>query len=221
MRDITSVTSRSVTTTPIAVSTPTDISSAAFRSVTTTPIAVSTTTNIPSDASRSMVVVTTSQITATSSSSDMIAPVSSSVSPSTMPNASSTGETLSQNLFKFLHPQESRVIYNIMANVTESVKLNCTAFYNGSTDDITVTWTSNEKLIYTEEENLTENYKIITILKVVGKSQAMFTCTFRHSSGWSNSREFIFTTNGKETTYNNHMHNVFTSNYFCRLTQFK
>ena len=191
-------------------STTRDITSVTSRFVTTTSMAISTTTDISSVTSRSMAAITTSQIISAPSSSDMTATVTSSVSPSTMPNVSSTGETFSQNLFKFLHPQENPVIYYIMANVTESVKLNCTAFYNGSADDIIVTWRSNEKLIYTEQESLTENYKITTVLTVVGKSQAMFMCTFRHSSGWSDSREFIFKANGKEIIY---LHNVVTSNY--------
>ena len=115
-----------------------------------------------------------------------------------MPTVSSVESALSQNDFEFLYPLENPVVYKITPGQKESVKLNCTAFYNGSDEDITITWTSNERLIYTDT-SFTENYTITTILKVAGKSQAMFTCTFHHASGWSNSREFIFTANGKVT----------------------
>ena len=130
-----------------------------------------------------------------------------------MSTESFIGSTLSQNYFEFLYPQENPVVYEITPDRKESVKLNCTAFYNGSDNDITITWTSNEKLIYIDT-SFTENNEITTILKVAGKSQAMFTCTFRHSSGWNNSREFIFAA-GKATTYIN-MYHVFYQQLFLQ-----
>lgn len=116
-----------------------------------------------------------------------------------MPTASSMGSTMSQTFFKFLEPQENPVVYTVTPDRKESVKLNCTVFYNGSDDDVTITWTSNDKLIYNDTQSYTENYKITTILKVTGKSQATLVCTFTHSSGWVNSRDFVFTADGKAT----------------------
>lgn len=119
------------------------------------------------------------------------------VSPTTTPTATSIESTLS---FRFLHPQVNPVIYEVMPNRKESViKLNCTAFYNGSSDDITIAWTNNNRVIFNDTETFTENFKITTILKVAGKSEGTFTCTFHHSSGWNNSRNFIFTVDGRGT----------------------
>jgi len=123
-----------------------------------------------------------------------------SILPTAIPTvATSIESTLSQMLFRFSHPQKNPVVYEVMPNRKESVKLNCTAFYNGSRDDITIVWTSNNKLIYNDTESYIENFKITTILKVAGKSKETFTCTFHHSSGWNNSRDFMFTVDGRGT----------------------
>ena len=108
------------------------------------------------------------------------------------------------------------VVYTITPDRKESVKLNCTVFYNGSNDDITITWATSNKLIYTDTESDTEShredYKISTILKVAGKSKATFTCNFYHYLGWNSSREFVFTTDGKVIT----AHNVLVNNFHYR-----
>ena len=159
---------------------------------------LTTTRGITSVTSRLVAVATTSsEATPFSTTTSSLLP---STTPTTMPSVESM---LSQNDFEFLQPLENPVVYKITPDRKESVKLNCTAFYNGSDEDITITWTSNERLIYTDT-SFTENNRITTILKVAGKSQAMFTCTFLHASGWNNSREFIFTVNGKMTIYYEH-----------------
>ena len=100
---------------------------------------------------------------------------------------------------RFLHPQENPVVYEVMLNRKESITLNCTAFYNGSRDDITIVWTNNNRLIFNDTESFTENFKVTTILKVAGNSEGMFTCTFHHSSGWNTTRDFIFIVDGRGT----------------------
>lgn len=141
--------------------------------------------------------------TAYASTSLSVAVTSSAMLPSMTPTLTSTvssiGSALSETLFEFLHPQENPFVYIIVPDRKESAKLNCTAFYNGSNDDITITWMGNGRLIYTDTESFRENSKVTTILKVAGKSEATFTCIFHHSSGWNNSRDFIFTVNGKVT----------------------
>lgn len=121
-------------------------------------------------------------------------PFSSSPLPSITPTISSSPP---QTLFKFLQPQENPVLYEITPGRQKSVKLNCTAFYNGSIDDIAIKWISNNRVVYNDTESFTGKFMLTTILKVVGKSKAMFTCTFQHSLGWNNSRDFIFTTQGE------------------------
>ena len=140
--------------------------------------------------------------TSTTSSSTVASTVLTTLPSPTAPTGSFVGS--SQTSFEFLQPQQNSVSYPVTPDRKESVKLNCTVFYNGSYDDITITWTTSNKLIYTDtesdSESYRENYKITTILKVAGKSKAMFTCNFHHSSGWNNSREFVFTIDGKMTS---------------------
>lgn len=159
--------------------------------------------------------------TITSSETTPFSRTTFSLLPTIIPTTvTSVESTLSQNDFEFLHPIENPVVYEITPDRKESVKLNCTAFYNGSNEDITITWTSNERLIYTDT-SFTEDYEITTVLKVAGKSQATFTCTFHHASGWSNSREFIFTANGKVALLIFTIHSVLINNYFYRRKQFR
>lgn len=190
-------------TSRLVVVTTTSSTSIQFLTSLTSEATASTT----SSSTVALAVSTTSPSTVAASTIPTTSPstVASTASTSPSPAAPTTSFVgSSQKSFEFLQPQQNSVIYAVTPDRKESVKLNCTVFYNGSYDNLTITWTTSNKLIYTDTESdpesYRENYKITTILKVTGKSKATFTCNFHHSSGWNDSREFVFTTDGKMTS---------------------
>ena len=101
----------------------------------------------------------------------------------------------SQTVFRFLQPQENPYILLVSSN-QQSIILNCTAFYNGSSDNITIKWRRNDRVIFNNTEQYTEMNIVSTILKINGQSLGRYTCTFFHSLGQS-VRELRIISTGK------------------------
>jgi len=103
----------------------------------------------------------------------------------------------SQTVFRFLRPQENPYILEVSSN-QQSINLNCTAFYNGTSDNITIKWRRNDRVIFNNTEQYTEMNIVSTILKINGQSLGRYTCTFVHSLGES-VRELQIISSGRTT----------------------
>jgi len=120
--------------------------------------------------------------------------------PTILPSISSTPPTgmepisSSQTVFRFLQPQENPYILQVSPN-QQSINLNCMAFYNGS-NNITINWKRNGRLIFNNTEQYTEMNIVSTILKINGQSLGRYTCIFIYSSGES-VRELQIISSGK------------------------
>ena len=103
----------------------------------------------------------------------------------------------SQTVFIFLQPQENPYILQVSPN-QQPINLNCMAFYNGSSDNITIKWRRNDRVIFNNTEQYKEMNIVSTILKINGQSLGRYTCTFIHSLGQS-VRELQIISSGKTT----------------------
>ena len=121
--------------------------------------------------------------------------------PSILPTVSGTTTTgmesisFSQTVFRFLQPQENPYMLHVSPN-QQSITLNCTAFYNGSNNNITIQWTRNDRVIFIDTEQYTEMNIVSTVLVINGQSFGSYTCTFHHSLGQS-ARELQIISSGK------------------------
>jgi len=103
----------------------------------------------------------------------------------------------SKTAFRFLRPQENPYILQVSPN-QQLITLNCTAFYNGSNDSITIKWRRNDRVIFNDTEEYREMNIVSTILKIDGRSLGRYTCTFIHSLEES-VRELQIISSGKNT----------------------
>ena len=165
-------------------------------SPTTTFVATPTTTiTMMSEESTAMEITTLTSVLTTTSLTTIRE-----TTPSALPSITSTPNigmepTAPQTVFRFLRPQENYIL-QVSPN-QQSINLNCTAFYNGS-NNITIKWRRNGRLIFNNTEQYTEMNIVSTILKINGQSLGRYTCIFIHSSGQSQSvRELQIISTGK------------------------
>ena len=142
----------------------------------------------------------TTALVLTTTSTPSSSPLIYEIMPTTLPSITSTPTTgmesiASQTVFRFLQPQENLYILQVSPN-QQSINLNCTAFYNGSSDNITIKWTRNDRVIFIDTEQYTEMNIVSTILEINGQPFGSYTCTFHHSMGQS-ARELRIISSGK------------------------